>query len=419
MNAAARTLARSGQAPRGTVYLIVLSAVALATTIGIAGVLLAQSQRKTAQTKFEAAVARGNAMSAVEYGLQVAQNTAAWRASIPAGGVLLNRAGFKLTAADPNDANLTNSLNDPVTLTGEGTYGSSLQLVRVKLTPSAVPLDCLTPGVTVDGKLVFAGPGGTMYARADGGFHSNTSIASSSATVLSPVSSVGPITGTTYSTTMTTPAQARQMPTASSVIAIYAAKATTIPYASLNGGEIDGALLTPAFNPWGSANSSGVYLINCAGNQLRVRNSRILGTLVVVNPRSDSSIDGSCLVESTSQDSPALIVQGDMEFAQGTGTVSELTLLANFNPPGSPYRGQTNILTTDSYPSLIGGIVYVTGAATVSAALNIEGTLLVGGTLTINAPLTVRHVQIVNAPIGFGVGAGFTAGSADWSQAVN
>lgn len=421
MTAPARKLsARPGTARirHGTVYLIVLASVALATTLGVAGVLVAQSQRRTAQARFDAALARANAMSAVEYGLQVAQNTAAWRASVPGDGVALNRAGMKLTITDPVDGNITNSLAHAVTLTGEGTTGKSTQLVKVKLTPSAVPLDSLSSGVCVDGAISISGPGGTMYVRADGGIHSNTSISSSSATVLAPVSSVGSITGTTYSAGSTTPAQARVMPTPANVLAMYAAMATSIPYASLSSGDFDTKLLSSGSNPWGSTNSSGIYLINCSGNRIRIMNSRILGTLIIVNPRSDSSIKGPCLIESTSKDSPALIVIGSMEFGLATADLAE-PLLVNFNPPGSPYRGQTNILTTDSYPSVIGGIVYVTGDVKISAATNFEGTLLIGGTLAVNAPLTVRHMPVITAPIGFGVGNGFTAGPTDWSQAVN
>ena len=420
MNAA--RLKPAPRAARGTVYLIVLSTVALATTIGIAGVLVAQSQRRAAQARFQAAIARANAMSAVEFGLQIAQNTAAWRASIQPDGIALNRASssgnMKLTVTDPADSNLTNSLSDLVTLTGEGTFGTSLQMVRVKLTPSATPLDSLTPGVTVNGTISFSGSG-TTYIRADGGIQSNTSISSATVTIVSPVSAVGAITGTGYSVGSTTPVRARQMPTASSVLAIYAAMATTIPYGSISGNKIDKVLLSPNSNPWGANNAAGVYLINCNNNTIEISKSRVLGTLILVNPKSDSKFEGPCLLESLSQDAPALIVVGNWPFDLGTGTLSELSLSTNFNPTGSAYRGQANALALDSYPTLINGIVYVTGNATISSALTIEGTLLVGGNLSVTAPMTVRHVPVVKAPIGFGVGAGFTAGSTDWSQAVN
>lgn len=410
------------RAPRGTVYLIVLSTVALATTIGIAGVLLAQSKRRTAQAEFNAAIARANALSAVEYGLQVAQNTASWRASVQPDGTILDRNGssgrLKLSATDATDSDLADSLSDPVTLTGEGTYGASRQLVRVTLTPSSPPLDALSVGIAVQNTIDFSGSG-TTYIRADGGIHSNTSIASSSATILSPVSAVGPITGTGYSVGTTTPAQARQMPDASSVVAMYTSMATVIPYASISGNKIEKVLLSPSSNPWGTTNAAGIYLIDCGDKKIEITNSRFLGTLILVNPKSNSTFAGPCLMESLSQDAPALIVVGDMPFDLGTGTLYELSLMTNFNPSGSPYRGQSNTLAIDSYPTLISGIVYVTGHATVSSALTIEGSLLVGGKLNVSAPLTVRHVPIVNAPIGFGSGSGFTAGSTDWSQAVN
>ena len=78
----------------------------------------------------------------------------------------------------------------------------------------------------------------------------------------------------------------------------------------------------------------------------------------------------------------------------------------NFNPAGSPYQGSTNNDLADSYPSLIKGIVYVSGDAFVTANHpQIDGVLITGDELKVNSgqSLTVTYdpLYLSDPPPGF------------------
>ena len=61
-------------------------------------------------------------------------------------------------------------------------------------------------------------------------------------------------------------------------------------------------VLSPSLNPFGSqTNSQGIYWIDCANNKLVIERSRILGTLLVVNPGT-----GSCITNGPIHWSPAV-----------------------------------------------------------------------------------------------------------------
>src|SRR5687767_14232573 len=71
---------------------------------------------------------------------------------------------------------------------------------------------------------------------------------------------------------------------------------------------IDGKLLSPDNNPWGlEKNANGIYWVNCGGRRVVIRDSRILGTLVL-RDANEVTVEGSVHWEPAVEGYPALLV---------------------------------------------------------------------------------------------------------------
>lgn len=101
--------------------------------------------------------------------------------------------------------------------------------------------------------------------------------------------------------------------------------------------------------------------MDCQGQNVRIRNLRIHGTLVLLNTGSSSSIEGSVHWDTAVANLPALLVQGGLRFGYSASALNESSLGTNFNPSGTPYEDNVDSDTNDEYPSRIFGLVYVSG----------------------------------------------------------
>ena len=108
-------------------------------------------------------------------------------------------------------------------------------------------------------------------------------------------------------------------------------------------------------------NPEGIYVVDCGGARVCIKNCRIVGTIVLLNPGANSSIDGSVRWDAAVGNYPALLVQGDLQLKTSSTELSEATLAVNFNPVGVPYSGTEDADQTDAYPAEINGVVYVSG----------------------------------------------------------
>lgn len=180
------------------------------------------------------------------------------------------------------------------------------------------------------------------------------------------------------------------MPGASSIDA-WKRKGVVIPYASIPGGAITNCVLSAASNPFGSPSPTGVYVINCNGNALTIDRCRINATLVIINARSDSKVGSTCLIQAPAGQ-PAILVDGSLMLELRASDFAESST-GNLNPSGTPYLGVSDSDTADSYPSMIEGVVFVTGNlyVTSSSDATVEGVVLVGGAIRVDSRLNVRH----------------------------
>ncbi len=404
---------------RGGLYVWVLGVAALMTLMVLSGLEFTQIAARKAELTRQMAEARVLARAALEWGLEAGQSASArssWAAnSTPLSGVELGRGAMTLTVSDPLDGNLSSGLDDPVLLTATGKSGVAKQILQARLTTEALPLECLEASLCAGGNVALS----SATLSATGLVATNAICTALNSNVNASIEAAGSINGSQYVKSLKSGLAAKSMPTAASV-STWTAKATSIAYSSLNSGQLRRALLSPGANPYGAVSPQGIYVINCGGQTIELRDVRIVGTLIILNPGSGSMIRGGISLEPVNGQ-PALIVQGSIEFALESSTLSELSTLTNFNPPSTPYNGSSNLLVLDSFPSQFGGLIYVSGDATISAAAAFNGVLVVGGKITISAAVTMTVDTAIakSPPEGFRIGTRFVLAPGSIQQIVD
>lgn len=404
----------------GTVYLLVLVTVGIVTVLIMASLYAATVRRASVETAVNASLARAQAESGIELGLHLAQNSMTWRQNVSAAAVraplIMGAGSFGVYAGDPADADLDNNLTDPVTLQAFGWGVNTRQIVKVTLDPDWTPMSCLTMALCAGGSIGL-NTGSTL--RCISSIGSNELVVANSATVNPNVYAVGTMTGSTYNGSRTTITTAFEMP--SDPASHYTPFGTSIPVASISGRRIDKQVMSPARNPYGSTNAQGIYIIECGGNDLRIRDSRIVGTLVVLDS-SGVIIEGSVFMEPAVAGYPVLITNNDLTFSGVATDLTETSAGVNFNPASTPYKGQSDSDTSDSYPSILAGLVYVGDDLIVTASCSaaIDGAIIVNDDVGVDTSgnLTLFYRTTVNAPPGFVSGNGFVIRNGSWARVV-
>lgn len=413
-------------APRGSIYVLVLITVAAAVAMVLTGMALQRVWARWTGLTADQAEARVLARSALELGAQYVNSNTNWRTTLASNGRWLTNAALghgaiSVVATDPVDGNFTNNPDDPLVLTGTGVVGQAQQMVSITLTPvyQAMPvlstslfattaIDPLRPGATLTSSNVAASNG---YIKGGG------------CIVATPVEAVGTITGTLFASTQMPGVAARTFPTLAQASAYYTGAASgTILRSNISGSTIQKVLISPASNPYGgTVNAQGIYVIDCSGGSLTIRNCRIVGTLIVLNC-STLTISNSVLWEPAVAGYPAVIVNGQIKIDLSGLQLSEVTLLTNFNPPGTPYNGSSNILTLDTYPCKIRGIIYCDGnfSTPASDVLTLQGTVLCGGTIDFDGTATITNDPNLTSfpPPGFRTGPTMVVQAGSWKQLV-
>lgn len=372
---------------RGSVYVMVMAAGVVLTALGIAGLSLVRVQRERDELRRGADRARVAARAGLDAAAGVLWADpagATWRSGASRTVVDTDLGGVWLlvTATDPADGNLAGAERDPVRLVSEASCGAARQTYACVLDPVMENLPILSCAAWTRGNVTLTGK-----VLSDGVVGSSTGIAASGASVYAPVTAPT-ITGSTYYK-LTRPGAAAETVPGSAAVAAWAAKGTPISYASI-AGQLRRCVLGAGVNPYGAVNASGVYVIDCRGNALDISDCRVRGTLVVLNAGSGTRLRNAVFIEGVAGQ-PALLIDGPVDFEQDSADLTESNAGVNLNPPGAPYLGQTDADKSDAYPSVLEGVVLVTGNVTVRTAATVEGVLLVGGTLAVDGTLVLRR----------------------------
>ncbi len=425
---------------RGAVYVLVLG-MGMLVSVMVMGVLINNrvQMRGTARSS-DSLSAEALAESAVDYAIATLNANAGWRTAyvnnVESPTVALGGGIISFKIIDEVSGNLTTTSTNPVRIYGIGRYGAATRVYSV-LAEGKNALTCLNVALMVGGKIAetnssnLQASGYTLATNST--FTGNTSGGGS--TVNANVEAVATITpnSATISGTSTTGVAARIMP-APTVIDTYVSMGTPINFSSIPGGTIRNVVISPASNPYSSTavNAKGIYVIDCAGGNLVITRCRIVGTLVILNPGSGSSIGTGAGASDQINWAPAmsnypcLLVKGNMTLAWSDGsgsTMNEWDLvggICNFNPPGTPYpypSGTSDFLVFDTYPSVIVGLVYVSGNVTGNQNYPAIDELIVGGTydpVRDSVTLSYRGNYLASPPPGFRGGGSLITVPASW-----
>ncbi len=404
---------------------MVLSVSMILMIIGLSALLAVRIQRRGAEGGNDLGAASLYAQSAIELGMHWIESDSTWRTSRGEGYWAVNQpigeGSFSLEANDLGSNKLLEASadTDSVLLTGTGFKSDARYKLQVTLTAQKQALSCLEVALHA-GTIVDLDSATVQCNQTISANDSITAVGASGTSDLEAVNSITPGGIVGQQTTGITP---RVMPD-STVFDYYLTNGTTIDFVSIPSGTIFRALLSPASNPYGpTTNPDGIYVIDCGGAKIMVKSSRIVGTLVVLNPRSDSGVWDTIHWEPAVANYPALLVNGVISFNFQNTTLSEATQGTNFNPPGTPYEGVEDTDMLDSYPSLIKGLVYVSGNADVSRNHPaFDGVLVVGNRLTVgryDIDLTYQPTYFDNPPPGFAAPLRMIISPASWRQVVN
>lgn len=402
----------------GSIYLHVLASSLLITILGLGALASVRVQTRSIRLTRDGAEARAYAVSALELGLLQIKQNANWRMAVPNGAWFSNRelGGGRLTleGTDPVDGVLTDSVYDPVVLTGTGTRGIASHTAQVTLVPNIKPLAalstclCASDVVKVNGGKRITAVGACL---ATNGQLDNDSVIDGSAEAQS-VADTGTVTGT-----LTMPGTSRPMPSAA-VFTDYVSKATAVPYAA----TIEKVVLAPGCNPLGPTDPNGLYVIDTGGGNLTLRDSRIYGTLIIRAAGQTVTVDEAILMQNYRSNFPVLLVEGNLIIKPNSvvGSLSESACNTNFNPVGAPYGGATDSDKTDQYPDEIRGLVHVKGTLRLQQTARIVGVVICEGTVTCEDTNTIVYDASLSAnpPWGYTYVDAMKVSPGSWKQVV-
>lgn len=406
------------RARRGTILLVVLAVVAMVVVLVLASLAVIASRRAAAESRLSTVIARTAAESGLELALADASNSYTWRKAVASGAVFaasdsFPAASFSVVASDAVDGDTASNLDDPVTLTATGLSGQARQMTRLVLEPDTTAVTGLSCALAAGGDITFT----SAVFRSLASAASNGDITASASTVSAPVAAAGSISGSTFGGSRSSGAARIVLPT--QPWNDYVAVGTPISYAA-TGGQMRNVLLGPGRNPYGTNNAYGVYVIDAGGGDFLIRDSRVLGTIVVLNART-VEIRTCVTMDPAVAGWPVLIVQGSLYLTPLGSDLSESTLGTNFNPASVPYGGSSDADTADNYASSLNGIVYGSGNLTSDGGTRctIRGALVIGGRAAVQGEFNLKYcIDPSSAPPGFRAGSGFKIRPASWSRVV-
>lgn len=412
---------------RGYLYVAVMMVSLMVSIMGFTAIRMAGSGMRVADEHADNQEAKLLARAAVEFGKNRVDQVGSWRSTFTSGGwsppVPYGKGSFVWRLVD-EDGNLADDPTDSVWVEGTGTVRGATYTERVRLIANGPALSCLGASLCTNANLSV---GSFVRFTTDQFLHGNGNVSSSGAGALieGDVRAAGTASGT-ISGAATSSVPPRTLP-GSDAAHFYRDHGTWIDVDDLphNLGSpiIDRAVLAPDLNPFGGGtNAEGIYVIDCRGESLTISDSRIVGTLVLLNPgscRTSSSVHWDAAVPHY----PALLVQGNFTFAHQLATnLSESSQGVNFNPAGAPYQGVADSDQSDSYPSRIRGLVHVSGTLTYAAlspASKVCGAVVAGAVVSnSNAEFDYSDVHLNHPPPGFRDGTSMVVSPSSWQRVV-
>ncbi|GEM_PF-1378724 len=401
-----------GRRRAGSAYLFALSTSLLVVVAGVTAVRLSGITVKTQRVFADGDRATREATAAMEAVTQMIASDPSgiyWREaeafdSTVAGYTGVNNALVSLQIVDPVDNEINFDPTDVIQVNVTATVGEVRRVRSFQLQPLLTLAKCLD--YTLVSQAVLEKSGKQLYLT-------GTQTTINASDILTPALIDEPFasasTGIDYrtlaltGTAVTDPAQLF-LPTFDSLLAAYRAAGGTEVTLSANT-LLSKQVFSPASNPLGPVNPRGIYIIDAGGRTLSFSDCRIVGTLVIHNhaPSTNLLFDRSMFAEPATAGLPTLVMQGDIDMTLEKIDLSELAQNINFNPAGAAYLGQSDSDTSDIYPSMIRGLIYVDGDLNVIKNCTIQGQLFVTGEINVLEDLILRkdRIETTTPPPGF------------------
>jgi hypothetical protein len=366
---------------------MILGVSAVLMVIGLAAVSVARIDTRNVSADNDWSEAQTLALSAAENALARIAVTDDWRSRLS--GVVtvaMGRGTMQWQITDDADGQLADDEQDPVLIVAIGQVGASRYKLGLRCLVEGLPLEALARcvhcggDITMDKDSQLTVIGGSASTNSD--FHADKK----KAELAGDLEADGVWWKQNVTGNVTKHATPLTMPEAK-VVDTYRALATDISGRTL----INRQAIGPGRNPWGTANADGVYYLSAPGADVTLRDSRILGTLVVRCRR--LTIDKTVLLENYRKDMPALIVDGDLvlDFESYGSQLREGDEGTNFNPAGVPYGGLSDSDKSDSYPSEIRGLVHVRGGLTLKRTALVRGAIVCDGEVLCDGVNVIVH----------------------------
>ncbi len=417
---------------QGTLYVGVMLTATIVAIVGLGGLSVATLGVRAAQNTRDAETAAMLARAAVEEGVRELAANPYWRTLLRSNTTYtpfvntLNGGTLSFQIVDL-DGSLTNNSADGIRIYGTGRYGAAAYVESVLLQPSGNAVDCLEAALHCQGSITLGTYCNVVTPQIVSSNGSITATASQ-CEIAGSVEAVGSVTGSVTGT-KSSGVSSRQMP-GNTVFEYYRANGTWIDIATLPLSQstrtISNRVLAPTLNPFGSAgNAEGIYVIDCQGQNLQIENSRILGTLVIINPGTTCCFQGALSFSPASPNFPAIMVQGNAQFDTAWTSLSESTQTTNFNPAGAPFENAVDTDSVDLYPSSMKGLTYVSGNLKIKGNLAAECAFdgsVICSTIefesTGDARFTYRPTHLHYPPPGFATGSALQIVPGTWQRSV-
>lgn len=362
----------------GSAYIVALSMATLLTVTGLSGIALLRSSRGSIAADSSMIRARSLARSGIELALARIDDDPDWRTTMAAGEAVAStdiyeRAKLRVSIEDTEDDDLTNDETQSVVLTSTAGVGASIQSLRVVCVSEA-------EGYPVMGSALYAGD------------EVEVTVSSMEATSFVAAAGVVRVNGRTVSTFDEHDIDGNQMdigplelelPDADAAQGVLLGMAEEIDLSDIPGHTMSQVILSPLSNPYGDPNPSGVYHINCQGEQLRIADVVLRGTLILTNPHEHAGIDGAVHMEPADESMPTLVIFGDTEWSTVDAKVDTSTITGTYI-----HEDDAEWLAAHT-ESRLKGFIYARGEVIVAGPLRLHGSLVVTDDLTVTGDIEV------------------------------
>lgn len=420
---------------RGSAYIVVIGISLLCTVMAMATLTSVRLNNATASSDTDWEEAGVLAQTAVEHALSYLTtlqnaNPTTWRNSItnyvhgstPVFTASMGRGTWYWGVCDPVNSTFSTDYQAPFKIYGIGKVNRTTRCYSVKVAMGGAPLDFLRCGLHAGGALTGGGQAivsnttNPLATDAYGTISTNGKFTGAGGLDIYAnleATSLAPGNNGTFSGTSNGAAAVKTMPSPA-LYNLYLSQATTVPWSSITGGNIQKCLISPTSTPAGVTNPNGVYSIAVSsGANLTITQCRIVGTLIISMTGGNLQITGPVQWQPARPDYPSLILSGsnvNVQFQGSTSWLSESTVGVDLNGNGT---------TTDDFCPYYRGLFHIAGA---SNTVQVSNDAYFWGTLVADGAVTTNNVcafvsdpnLYYHPPIGYGTGSQMLAVPGSW-----